>query len=525
MPDPSPVLQRILPPEISANGTVRYRSITSMPDESTAVCYFVPDRVIPVIFVPGIMGSNLQQVGSGEPIWLLDSEGGAFADWAAKGAVERSKLLHPDRTTVFPNGKITSGTVQTETELRRRGWGEVARSSYGEWLVWLENTLNDSAYCKIGHRAKLMEKLSNDIGPLTFNEVALSYKYQFPVHAVGYNWLQSNSASAVRLRDKIYEFRAFYRERKMMCEKVIIITHSMGGLVARYYSEVLQQAGGVAGHRDKVLGVIHGVMPAVGAAAAYKRVRAGNEGYFASKVLGSSSDSVTAVFAQSPGALQLLPGPEYGIGWLKIRDVDRREALPISDPYAEIYTQRNKWWGLLDEKLINPVDKNKKTLDADWKRCVDLIKKEVLTFHKQIKLKYHDNTHVFYGDDKGDFLTWGDVTWRRREPMLGKTKPVDNLLGQDKNWSSGTGELMLSDPNRRSDPWFVLDPASERGDSTVPARSGRAPFGQKGVRTCISYQGISHEGAFKKIETQLFSLWAIVKVVQNVKGTELEYKK
>jgi len=123
-------------------------------------------------------------------------------------------------------------------------------------------------------------------------------------------------------------------------------------------------------------------------------------------------------------------------------------------------------------------------------------------------------------------LTWGDVTWRRRESSLRKSNPIVNLLDLDKKYASGTGTVWVTDAanNNRGGGFFVLGPAEESGDSTVPARSGRAPIGQKGVRTCVSYKGISHEGAFKKVEARLFSLWAIVKIAQNVKGTALEYK-
>lgn len=58
--------------------------------------------------------------------------------------------------------------------------------------------------------------------------------------------------------------------RKRECNKVIIVTHSMGGLVAR-------SACVLHGAEGKVLGVIHGVQPSVGSPAAYWRMKAGFE--------------------------------------------------------------------------------------------------------------------------------------------------------------------------------------------------------------------------------------------------------
>jgi N-acetylmuramidase len=74
-------------------------------------------------------------------------------------------------------------------------------------------------------------------------------------------------------------------------------------------------------------------MPAVGAAAAYKRIRmgfegSGIEGYIAKKVLGDTGPKVTAVLTNSPGGLQLLPSERYGAGWLKA-SVDGREVMSL----------------------------------------------------------------------------------------------------------------------------------------------------------------------------------------------------
>ncbi|MBW9336870.1 alpha/beta hydrolase, partial [Herbaspirillum sp. RU 5E] len=93
----------------------------------------------------------------------------------------------------------------------------------------------------------------------------------YPVHAVGYNWLQSNGVSAQRLGGEIERITAYYRSKGKHCEQVILITHSMGGLVTRACAQL-------PGMAERILGVVHGVMPAIGAPATYKRMRAGFEG-------------------------------------------------------------------------------------------------------------------------------------------------------------------------------------------------------------------------------------------------------
>ena len=549
MTTPPETADRIIHPVINEDGSVHYPSVMSplSPDKRPAVCPMLADRIIPVIFVPGIMGSNLKKPKpSDEPVWRMNSEPGAVKDWVTKSAAKRKELLDPDlkKTEVDDRGDLPTDAPLSNEEMRRRGWGEVAAMSYGSFLVWLETHLNDihagTDYGRNGLRAELMDKAvtaSLDLPYLTRDEVATSYRYQFPVHAVGYNWLQSNANSAERLKQRIEEFIQHYRNQGRRCEKVILVTHSMGGLVARYYSEVLQQS-------DTVLGIVHGVMPATGAATAYKRVKAGTEGG-PGLVLGDDAAKVTAVFAQSPGALQLLPSNDYGKGWLKIRDYERVVSLPSvnGDPYNEIYLQRGKWWGLIDDRLLNPLDSKKQTVDQDWETFKDLINKHVEPFHSEISRKYHRNTYAFYGDDP-ELKAWGDVTWKRTvRQRLDGTMPnlvpyVSNLQGGQTMWDAGRGEQTVSvqNANTADSALFVLQEADEIGDGTVPHRSGAAPKGERGVQVCVPFSGCKHEGAYKddprpgltnwapQPDRRRFTLWAITKIAYEIRNTSLAYR-
>lgn len=541
--------KRIIAPRILKYGHVEYHSVTSPPDDSVAMCHKVPDRIIPVVFVPGVMGSNLQSVVSKdgeepEPIWITNSIGGIAWSRGLDGPKKRKKFLDPLKTEIFRKGKLPENAVpigafhnypaptqeENAAELYRRGWGEVSMMSYGKSLKWLEEALNDADYTQCGMeysgsglRPRLMKELvaqSDGIAPLTLDEVALSYRYQFPVHAVGYNWLDSNVVSAKRLQQKINEFIAYYQDC-YRCENVILVTHSMGGLVARYYSEVLKQ-------QSKVLGIVHGVMPATGAAAAYKRVKAGTEGS-AGIVLGSNAAEVTAVFAQSPGPLQLLPSPEYGNGWLKIVDGRTFKSFPQQgDPYSEIYTVRDAWWGLVDDKLINPADTKKTSLDQDWQTFKKIINRSVRDFHENIANRYHPVTYAFYGED-AKHKTWGEAVWQRQRTthQLRLADPASDLasfIHPAQQSSDGGGNVTVraySPGSPKTTQYlreanFTLGEANENGDGTVPLRSGIAP--KKWTRVCVGYPDIEHEGAYKGEKQQLFTLWSIVKIAQHVSG-------
>ncbi|SCZ37798.1 MULTISPECIES: lipase family alpha/beta hydrolase [Burkholderia] len=517
--------ERVIQPTIAEDGSVHYPSVTSVPDDSTAVCYMHPDRVIPVIVVPGVMGTNLANRDN-KSVWLVDSSASLLA-WAGKGPTDRKKLLDPKQTIVSGQGAIPTGTALSETELRRRGWGTVSKMFYGDFLVWLENALNDcrpeTDHGKNGLRAQLKQELvAPGLGKLSEAEVHLSYKYRLPVHAVGYNWLQSNAESAKWLGQQIDKIIADYKKQGR-CEKVILVTHSMGGLVSRFCAEVLP------GYRDKILGIVHGVMPATGSATAYRRVKAGTEpggnviSYGTSLILGNMSSKVMPVFAQSPGPLQLLPSPEYGQGWLQIRDGEQFFALPHhGDPYGEIYTKRGVWWSLVDEALMDP----DKSIDREhnWVSYTKLITEQVARFHQAISGKYHPHTYAFWGDDK-EHKTWGDVVWKRTQSsslwnsdaydVRNKSANTDTLMGTIDVVAGNLGPINVHKT-------FELQAAGENGDGTVPIRSGAAPAHY--ARAAVGYTGVDHGAAYTKLPQQKFALWGIVKILQNVTGTTLEYR-
>ncbi|SAL33098.1 type VI secretion system tip protein VgrG [Caballeronia humi] len=506
-------------------GSVHYSSVTSAPDDSTAVCYMVPDRVIPVVVVPGVMGTNLSN-NQDEPVWVVDDIE-SLAGWLVKGAEYRKNKLDPTQTKVIDVGSISAGTALSEIKLRERGWGSISKMFYGDFLVWLQNALNDchpdTDHGRSGLRVKLTRELvAPSLGKLSDPEVSLSYKYQFPVHAVGYNWLQSNADSASRLGKQIDAIIEGYRKRRYRCEKVILVTHSMGGLVARYCSEVL-------GYREKILGIVHGVMPATGSATAYRRVKAGTEpggdvvSYGTSLILGNTSSKVMPVFAQSPGPLQLLPSPEYGSGWLKIRDGARLIELPrFNDPYGEIYTKRGAWWSLIDEELLDP--EKKTATEKNWTSFAKLITEQVSRFHQSISGRYHSQTYAFWGDDD-QHKTWGDVIWQRTQisSLLNgdaydvENKPVNanDLMGTIDVVAGSVGPVDIHKT-------FNLQAAAEDGDGTVPVRSGRAPA--RHAQAAVGYKGVEHGGAYRGLPQQKFVLWGIVKLLKNVADTPLEYK-
>jgi pimeloyl-ACP methyl ester carboxylesterase len=361
-----------------------------------------PARVIPVIVVPGIMGSNLRAatspakrangaLGPGEPAWRAPNgnSAGLYAAyvWKRRRPRLRQQILDPEALEVVGRGDIRLPLEarhygMSEREVRDLYWGEIHWDSYGKLLYALHVGLNHSfemdpldnvrAICRHWKEVMACEPARwglKSVERITEGELEKHAAYFYPVYACGYNWLESCSESAKHLRTRIERVIAFWRERKRFCEKVILVTHSMGGLVARACARQIPQ---------QVLGVVHGAMPALGAPVCYRRIACGTEQWSPSKgrlanqaaecvadILGERPEATMAVMGTSPGALELLPNHLYPRPWLHVVTVSRvtgkdvgREVLrlPAGNPY-DFYRDMDAWYRLVDLRLADPAGK------------------------------------------------------------------------------------------------------------------------------------------------------------------------
>jgi len=537
-------------------------TLTSLTD--TVKLVLPPTQVVPIIFVPGIMGSNLQS-NDGEAVWLLNKTLGAPAGlalmWARKGPGARQKILHPLRTSVYTKGDVPSevgGSVSRKEQYHERGWGEVGEASYHEFLLWIEKKLNgqklnpadwdDFSYTSIsatpapGQKApakKLFPGIAMDMAglppfaegehrtdPVLSDDLLKRAKCRFPVYACGYNWLESNSKAAMLLKQRIDRVIALHNTGSVHCQQVILVTHSMGGLVARACSMI-------PGASDKIAGVVHGVMPATGAAVAYRRCKIGmhDEDPQSGWVIGGDGQEVTAVFAQAPGALQLLPSENYKPGWLQIKDEHGKvlESLPKSDPYTEIYLRKDRWWGLVEEKWLSPKD----GMPIKWRQFADNIEM-ARDFHRSIAGAYHKNTFVFYGAGKGKQASFETIQWHIRkgvQPDTGSRPTAAEVLQKNhadvREWGanpmyvggktiyassmSGMGGTTSYDTSF----WEIYCAKQDGGgDGTVPVTSGAAPRARGGgsIRQQFRLSGFSHEAAYRDAMAQKVTHYAITKL-------------
>ncbi|MDI3263214.1 MAG: hypothetical protein QJR11_10445 [Fulvimonas sp.] len=526
---------RPVPVTMGTDGVpVARTTLSPTSDRVRAQCKVPPPSVVPIVFVPGIMGSNLRDKGTKQNIWGLNSTIGMLFQWGFRSSKTRQSRLNPDNAEVDPNGGFPgqSATVPDEETARKRGWGTVGRMSYGDFLRWLDDALN-ADLCGAGEGAGKDRSPwadyegKRDLGtqwgaerafqPLTPEESRRAWNGFFcPVHAVGYNWLRSNGESGKYLAQKIQQiiegWNAFEinGHKPYRCEKVILVTHSMGGLATR--AAVHPKFGNAA---DKVLGIVHGEQPATGAAAAYHHCRSGYEG-LPGIVLGRNAAQVTAVFANSPGAMELLPNQQYPKRWLKVRaagSVMPILELPESDPYMEIYMEKDKWWRLVDPELIDPAGYYMANgVDPFYAYRNNVA--NVSSFHTLLNTSYHAQTYIHYGVAEDKYSVWGDLIWESTGALR-----------------SDPATLALATAERGSDPvvvqhmkFHIVEPQAmgyaQPGDGTVPACSGEAPHLQGGENIRQSFrmnQGFEHQDAYNDPQVRQATLWCIGKILQNFK--------
>jgi pimeloyl-ACP methyl ester carboxylesterase len=413
------------------------------------------------------------------------------------------------------------------------------------------------------------------MAPLTEQELFKAAYYRYEVWAAPYVWLRDNTLSAKAIKQTITDILQHYNHQGgKLAQQVILVTHSMGGLVARALTGIEND--------ERVLGVVHEVLPGSGAPATYKRMRAGFEGA-ANAILGRDAEETTAIMATAPGPLQLLPFRHYQQGkpWLKVMDRSRLPprpvpriggdyrraepdallALPQADPYQEIYLSR-AWYGLIPEQseaLINPAKlklPSDDTLQAvqdpaeldnapgqlsPARQAFQKAMMKVEEFHSKIADHYHPHTYVHYGAEgpglqhypplrnqseprlavENHGATWQDVVWLgqvQHDPLgiLANHSMDDNKTGQISLGAVGNLQIL---------------PPDAPGDGTVPLASARDAlrFLGKQVRGAFEHgnygppgqynqhPGYEHQNSYiDRWQRPLYAtLYSIIKIAQD----------
>jgi len=529
------------------DGNFRATAHLSSVDCKTRALLRIPSsKVIPVIVIPGIMGSNLcattdpskpvnKALKPGEAAWRPPNgsvEGLNEADkWESRKPNLRQQILDGETLDVDGSGLLT-GTPDLQVPfdaavLRERGWGQIHASSYGLLLSHLELHLNavfrtfsgkpalQARWIYLQKYDRSLWNVRNDTGvtaKLTEAQLKQFAQYHYPVYALGYNWLQSNALSADRLENRIHEIMKFWGDRKQQCNQVILVTHSMGGLVARACAKRIP---------DKILGIVHGVMPALGAPVCYRRIACGTEsdsyvsGKFAD-IAGRKQDDTTPVMATAAGPLELLPNNQYPKPWLHatFENNDGKRFAHLSLPNGNVYDMYRdtaSWYRMIDPGLADPAKKFSNPTEVAVKIANAITQAE--HFHTTLLGDYyHPNSYAFYGDDP-EHLSFGTCHWHAVKTAPPPEKGVlasGTLISR--NAKTGGRTVKFSNGSTVQ---FTHSIQDGPGDGTVPKQSGMGPA--QGVRQLFRTRGYDHQGSYANESMLTLTLQLIAKIALEAK--------
>ncbi len=376
---------------------------TAAPGDSARVGSELQD--LPVVVVPGIMGTRLVSHGaSGSAPQLIWNPAGmglgsptpsdahfrtsdltTLTSMNTRLVQDQGYFRHANRPTVqrtLRSAGIFTGSFNPET------------SSVGDFVP---NEAFGTAYGLIVFYQPLLR------GIQALDLSALGYRTR--VVCAGYDWRQDNAQSAQTLARTVNRAK-----RHFNADRVILVAHSMGGLVARHFSK---------SHPNDVRMLILIGSPSIGAPDVYRLLKSHadqKERVMLFGLMAAESEDMAkqgrAVARRMPAAYQLLPNNVYGHArpdWLRFTE-SRTGQTPGSTSrnasdafsncqdayklYNDIYT------GITDGALGEPHSN-------DWGRSQT--SRNMASRHVATAKRFHDrmssngrcwippNTHILYG--------------------------------------------------------------------------------------------------------------------------------
>lgn len=401
----------------------------------------IEPEVVPIIFVPGIMGTRLTSARG--MVWDPDDAAGFCYNFGLRFGDLKSRV----RAMLGPTGYdphhlwVPNRGAQLAA---KDSWSNLVQSSYGKLGQALTQT-----------RASLAVRLC----------------LHMPAYAFAYNWTQSPEQSGHSLKEFI-EAVISKHDGAHRCDKVLLVTHSMGGLVAR-------AAMVMHGVSAQVLGVVHAMMPTAGAPVLYQRMKRGfapppiasalhhakdfAQGSLFAALMGATGTGVARVLGHMPGALSLLPShlyraPDGAPGWLTLQHrvggpvVD---ALPqVSDVYDDVYRRQDGPVRLYDR----PPNCTHMHVPCREHRCWHKVQEAidgVEHLHRRLGLHFHSNSHHIVGTglptpSRARFLTLPDASPRddvrlaTGVPALSNHRPVFGLSTRLDEHDDGDGTVPVA---------------------------------------------------------------------------------
>ncbi|MEN2786470.1 S8 family serine peptidase [Sphingomonas qilianensis] len=388
-------------------------------------------RVVPIVVLPGIMGTRLDFTNSPLPRWDPDNAAAMLGWFRADPDDKLRGLDMRSRVTIVADGKHAGE--------HRRGWDQLPAGFYRPLL-----TAIDAAFNRGGAGAAL----------------------RCPVWAMGYDWRQSNLDHAHHL--------ASYVDLILKTEhapQLILLTHSMGGLMARAALVAYPRLAG------RIAGVIHAMQPAVGAVVAARRFRTG----FTYKIDGSLGEAMAEMLKEQVGSGDGRDGwydegaeaKKFAANWIMQAVFSSTKLGPHPEYYARLMA------GVAGANELLPSD----GADRGW--WPHAAKRPTISVFDLYAAGWDQGGLIPTGlrhDPAGDALAQRLAAAKAfHDRVGGRYHPVTGLL-----YSDGLTTDTQFDPQQRH----------KAGDGTVPTFSARAPD-LAAPHFVHAFSGVEHAACFR----------------------------
>ena len=340
----------------------------------------------PVIVIPGMMGSKLQDLKTNRTVWGVFDDKSIDPDVASDVRLLACPIDGTDLDQ-FDDGVHATGVLDT------------LKVNIAGLLLRHKAYLNILRMLGVGGYRDEQLGMSGaiDYGDMHFN------CFQF-----SYDWRRDNAANARRLHEFLLQRKAYVeaerKERYGIDEpvKFDIVAHSMGGLITRYYLRYGDQGPTVNGAAPELnwSGCQHidrAILIGTPNNGSVKSLISAHEGFSFSILLDAFPSGLVASL---PSIYQLLPnGPEYTV-------YDEQSGQPLNHFDVETWDQRG--WGMLNpdqdsvlQQLLPNVasaSERREIAKAHVKHCLD----RAVAFHRSLNVPASPpagtTIHLFAGD-------------------------------------------------------------------------------------------------------------------------------